>query len=179
MGKSISSKMDRWLCSLLVLFLIITACQQQERVLSFETIAKSDASDIGLIAYKEERPALLVIAKTEEIDDLIQNMLAGHSALADQLRQLDYDRLFAILVLQGLKGQGGHSVTVQEVSRQGSQVIVRADFVSPALGTRRIQAFTSPYHLVAVSKEGDWEQQVRFVLAVNDESAAETSHFIP
>jgi hypothetical protein len=56
---------------------------------------------------------------------------------------------------------------------------VQAEFISPSPGTRRIQAFTSPYHLIAVSKEGTWEQQIRFVLMVNGEPVAETTHFIP
>lgn len=157
-----------------LLLFVITACQPQERDLPFETIAQRD-----IINYREESPALLVITDDDAIDALVPNVLAEDPALADELGRLDYDRFFAILVLQGLKSTGGFSVTVQRISRQDNQVTVWVQFVEPALGTRRIAAFTSPYHLVAVSKQGEWGQQTHFLLVTDSEEVAETSHFIP
>lgn len=165
---------------LLGLLFVIAACKSQVGELPVETVAKSNGPDnLGLTTYREEEPALLVIAGNEDIETLTQNMLAKDPVLADQLRQLDYDRFFAILVLQGLKHQGGYSVTVQQIVRQGDRVNVYAEFTSPEPGTRRIQAFTSPYHLIAVSKRGKWGQQIHFVLVADSEEVAETSHFIP
>lgn len=165
---------------LLVLVFTIAACKSQEGGLPFKTIAKSEGfGDFGLTTYREEEPALLIIANDDEVDTLVPNVLAEDPALVDQLRQLDYDRFFAILVLQGLKSTGGFSVTVQRISRQDNQITVWVQFVEPTPGTRRIAAFTSPYHLVAVSKQGEWGQQIRFVLIADSEEVAETSHFIP
>lgn len=173
-------RIARNLLGLLVMIFIITTCNSQEGELSFETIAKSKGfGDFGLTIYREEEPALLIIANDYEVDTLVPNVLAEDPALVDQLRQLDYNRFFAILVLQGLKRQGGYSITVQRVVRQGDQVNVHAEFTEPEPGTRRIQAFTSPYHLIAVSKQGEWGQQFRFVLIADSEGIAETSHFIP
>lgn len=173
-------RIARNLLGLLVMIFIITTCKSQERELSFETIAKSKGfGDFGLTIYREEEPALLIIANDHEVDTLVPNVLAEDTALVDQLRQLDYDRFFAILVLQGLKSTGGFSVTVQRTSRQDNQITVWVQFVEPAPGTRRIAAFTSPYHLIAVSKQGKWGQQFRFVLIADSEEVAETSHFIP
>lgn len=164
----------------LAILFIITACKSQEGKLPFETIAKSnDPDNLGLTIYREEEPTLLIIANDDEIDALVPTVLAEDPALVEQLRQLDYNRFFAVLVLQGLKHQGGYSVTVQRIVRQDNRVKVYAEFTEPAPGTRRIQAFTSPYHLVQASKEGQWGQEVTFVLVVNDESVAETTHFIP
>lgn len=157
-----------------LLLFAITACQPRDRELSFKSIAQRD-----IINYREESPALFVIANDDEVDTLVPNVLAEDPALVDQLRQLDYDRFFAILVLQGLKSTGGFSVTVQRISRQDNQITVWVQFVEPTPGTRRIAAFTSPYHLVAVSKQGEWGQQIRFVLIADSEEVAETSHFIP
>ena len=168
------------LLGLLVMLFIITTCKSQEETLPFETIAKSNGPDsLGLTTYREEKPALLIIANDDEVDALVPNVLAEYPALADELGQLDYDRFFAILVLQGLKSSGGFSVTVQRISRQDNHITVWVQFVEPALGTRRIAAFTSPYHLVAVSKRGEWGQQTHFVLVTDSEEVAETSHFIP
>lgn len=168
------AKVTGTLLGLLVLLFTITACKPQEGELPFETIAQDD----GGLGYVEEEPNLLIIAESEEVATSELDILFP-SELTDELRTLDYDRFFAILVLQGLKHQGGYGVTVQQINRQDGQVNVQAEFVSPAPGTRRIQAFTSPYHLVAISKEGTWEQQIRFVLMGDGELIAETTHFIP
>ncbi len=157
-----------------LLLLATTACQSQERELAFESIAQRD-----IINYREESPALFVIANKDEIDTLISTVLAEDPTLVDQLRQLDYDRFFAILVLQGQKGSTGYTVTIKQVVQQGNRVTIKAGFVEPSPGAFIKPAFTSPYHLVQVSKEGQWGQEVTFVLVVNDESVAETTHFIP
>lgn len=168
------------LLGLLVMVFIITTCKSQEGELPFETVAKSDGPDnLGLTTYREGEPALLIIANGDEVDALVPNVLAEDPALVNQLRRLDYDHLFAILVLQELKHQGGYSITVQRVVRQDDQVNVHAEFTSPEPGTRRIHAFTSPYHLVAVSKRGEWGRQIHFVLVTDSEEVAETSYFIP
>lgn len=160
---------------LLGLLLLVTAtCQTRGQDLSFETILQRD-----IINYEEEKPELFVIAKNDEVDALVPTVLAEDPTLTDELRKLDYSRFFAILVLQGLKGQGGHSVTVQRIVRQNDQVNVYAEFTNPEPGTRRIQAFTSPYHLITVSKQSEWGQQMDFVLVVDSEEVAETSLFIP
>jgi len=157
-----------------ILLFIAVACKPQMEELSFETIAQKD-----IINYREESPALLVIANNDEIDALVPNVLAEDPLLVDQLRRLDYDHFFAILVLQGQKGSTGYAVTVKQIVRQGNQVNIYAEVSGPEIGTRRKPAFTSPYHLIAVSKQRRWEQQIKFVLVVNDKSVAEATHFIP
>lgn len=160
-----------------LLLFAITACQPQQGELPFETIAQGDGFYTGR-GYGEEEPNLLIIAGPDEIDKPgldIQFPLE----VADQLRHLDYDRFFAVLVLQGLKSTGGFSVTVQRISRENNQVTVQVQFIEPGPGAWITGAFTSPYHLIAVSKRGEWRQQIRFVLVTNSEEVAETSHFIP
>lgn len=152
----------------------VVACKSQIEELPFETITQRD-----FINYREENPALFVITNDDEIETLASNVLAEDLALADQLRQLDYDRFFAILVLQGQKRSTGYAVSIKRIIRQGNQVTIDAEFVEPSPSTFRKPAFTSPYHLVAVSKEGQWGQEVTFVLVVNGETIAETTHFIP
>lgn len=157
-----------------MLLFAAVACKSQTEELPFETLAQRD-----FINYREENPALFVITNDDEIDTLVPNVLAEDPALVDQLRQLDYDRFFAILVLQGQKRSTGYAVSIKRIVRQGNQVTIDAEFVEPLPGTRRNPAFTSPYHLVAVSKEGQWGQEIKFVLVVNGETVAETTHFIP
>lgn len=157
-----------------LLLLATTACQSQAQELPFESIAQRD-----IISYREESPALFVIANGDEVDALVSTVLAEDPALVDQLRQLDYDRFFAILVLQGQKGGTGYAVTVRRIVREEDQVTIEVELVEPSPGAFIKPAFTSPYHLVAVSKRGEWGQQIRFVLVADSEEVAETSHFIP
>ncbi len=166
--------LTRGLLGLLFLLSLITACQPKEQDLAFETLAQSD-----ILNYREEKPALLVIAKAEEIDGFVQGVLAEDPALTTQLRQLDYDYSFAILVLQGQKHTSGYAVTVQRISRKSDRVAINAEFTEPVPGTRIKPAFTSPYHLVTVSKERKWGQQIQFMLMSGATVITETMHFIP
>lgn len=160
--------------TLLLLLLVAVACQDQGQDLFFETIAQND-----IINYQEESPALFVVAENDAVSALTLTLLAEDSNLADELRQLDYDRFYAVLVLQGQKSQGGHRVTVQRIVRLENRVSVYAEFTNPEPETRRTQAFTSPYHLVSVSNQGVWGQQIDFVLVAGSEDVAETSCFVP
>jgi len=81
--------------------------------------------------------------------------------------------------LQGRKPSSGYQVTIRRIALQGDEVTVQAEFTEPQPKTFTLPAFTSPYHLVAVSKQGKWGQQIRFVLITDSEEVAETSHFIP
>jgi len=157
-----------------LLLLVTTTCQSRGQNLPFESIAQRDT-----INYREESPALFVITSNDEIDALVSTVLAEDPALADQLRQLDYDRFFAILILQGQKGGTGYAVTVSQIVREEEQATIEAEFVEPSPDAFIKPAFTSPYHLVAVSKQGEWGQQIHFVLVTDSEKVAETSHFIP
>ncbi len=172
MHNRIAKVVGSLLLGLLVLWFILSQLQGQE--LAFETIAQRD-----VINYREEKPALLVIVKATEVDDLSKNIFAEDRELAVQLHTLDYDRSFAVLVLQGQKRIGGYSVIVQQIRRQGNQVTVKAQLVEPGLGSRIFGAFTSPYHLVAVFKQGAWGQPIRFVLVGNGNIVAEATHVVP
>lgn len=162
---------------LMMLLFTLVACKPQIEELSFETIAQGDGFYAGR-GYGGEEPALLVIASPEEADKPGLDVQFP-SELADQLRTLDYTRNFVVLVLQGQKRSTGYAVTVKRIVRQRNQVTIDAEFVEPSLGVRRKPAFTSPYHLVVVPKEGQWGQEVKFVLVVNGETVAETTYFIP
>ena len=157
--------------SIAVLVAIASGVFRVEDRLSFETIAQNDFSD-----YEQEMPALFIIAGDEDVD-ILANML--HPRLIRQLRQLDYNQVFAILALQGRKGQGGFKTTVQGIGRLNDQVNVRTEFITPVLGSLNSQIFTSPYHLVVVRKEGRWGQPIQFALIVNGEVLMSTTHFIP
>ncbi|MGQ9503220.1 MAG: protease complex subunit PrcB family protein [Anaerolineae bacterium] len=162
---------------LVALLFISAACHSREQNLPFETISQGDGFHTGK-GYGQEEPNILIIAGSNEVDQPGLD-IQFPAEISDQLRRLDYDQTFAILVLQGQKRISGYSITLQRIVYQNDQITVEAEFVEPALGSRIHPAFTSPYHLVAVSKEGKWGQQVKFVLMRDSQPVAETTHFIP
>lgn len=162
------------LVALGIMLLVCSTCLFQNRNLRFTTIAQEN-----FINYEEEHPGLVVIAGLDEIGTIIDSVLAEDLLLVNDLWELDYDRCFVIFALQGQKYQGGYSITVQRIVRQDNQISVYADFIVPQPNTRRIQAETSPYHLVSVEKQGEWGQDFQFVLLNDSESVAEVSLYIP
>ncbi len=159
------------------LWLILTARQPQTQELPFETISQGIGFPTGR-SYSGEDPNLLVITAPEAVDAPGLE-IQFTPELAEQLRTLDYDRYFAILVLQGHKNIIGYQVTIQQVIRQGNQINIQVEFVEPAPETLILPAFSSPYHLIAVSKTGTWGEQFQFVLVNERQSVAETTYLIP
>lgn len=160
-----------------LLVFVFTACQPNEQNLPFETISQGDGFYTGR-GYGEEEPTLLVIVNPDEVDKPGLEVQFPMD-LADQLHHLDYDSTFAVIILQGIKGSTGYTVSVKQIVQQGNQVTIEAEFVEPPLDAFIKPAFTSPYHVVAVSKDGQWGQEVEFVLKVNGESVAKTTNYVP
>ena len=142
-------------------------------MLSFETIENNQA-----VNYHEFKPALIVITKVEDVDNL-HNKLQGAFHGEDRLRRLDYNHFFALLVLHGLVGSSGYNITVHSISRQDERVNVRAEFVRPKPNTLLLQGDASPFHLVVIPKADLAGHTIRFVLLNDDKSVAETTHAVP
>jgi hypothetical protein len=153
-------------------------------ILAFTTIAQGEH-----ISAKQllEKPHIIIITNAQEVDAALRQVAGDPPALertphpVEQARQIDYDRSFAILTLQGGQGTSGYSITVKQVSRQGNQVQVQASFVRPGedgtpVGTSAVE--TDPYHLIAVPKTGTWGQDVRFELIDKGKVVAETTHLM-
>jgi hypothetical protein len=152
------------------------------QTLPFETISQSNGTgDLGL-NYGEKAPALMIIAKPEEIDALAKTVLAGRTDLLSSLRQKDYARAFVVMVFEGLKPSPNFVINIQRVALRGDQVTIWAEFRVPGPvigGTSVFPSFASPYHIVTVARDGIGAKQVRFVLMDGLTPVAETDHFIP
>ena len=151
-------------------------------ILPFTTIAQGEHLSANLFV---QQPSIIVIASAQEVDSALRLAAGDPPKLAmnphpiEQARQIDYNRFFAILVLQGKQATAGYGVTVQQIVRRSDQMIVHALFVEPKPGEGAAEVGTDPYHLVAVPKGGTWGQDVRFELVDQGKVVAETTHFIP
>lgn len=127
-----------------------------------------------------EEPAILIIAAPDQVNTPGLGVQFP-SDLADQLRAIDYGQQFVIAVFRELlDGQSPeYTAEIRQVLRQGDKVVVQAHFGKPGPESGRFPAFSRPYRIIAVSKEGQWDQEIRFVLKVDDWVVSERTHFVP
>lgn len=163
---------------LLLAGLALCGCKAPEpQDLLFETIDQDKSGPSGR-GYGEEEPNLLIIAGSEEVDTPELD-IQFPPALAEQLRALDYDRRFVVVVLRGLlvSSSPAYTVETRQVTRYGEKVVLKVHFGEPEGGS--YPAFSSPYQVIAVSKEGEWSREIRFVLEVDGKEVKERAHFVP
>jgi len=153
------------------LAVVLTACKPKEIELPFETIERLDTSVTGEI-WEAREPGLMVIATLEDlaqIDDLFTKDAQA------QLREMDSDIHFAVAAFLGWQGSGHEGIWIEQVVRRGDQIAVHVRVGRPG-GTSVV---TSPYHLVTVRKEGNWNRKIRFTLHLDGTVITSLVHFIP
>ncbi|NJO84227.1 MAG: protease complex subunit PrcB family protein [Blastochloris sp.] len=163
-----------WLALLLVT--LVAGCEGVGGTkLPFTTLVQGD-----FLSNAEGKPLVVVSATNRERDDLAFLIdRSGTDPVIEQLSMIDYNSFFSVLVVHGAVGSGGHSIVVQELVQQDNNVTIRAILKKPASGTLNDAAFTQPYHLITVTKEGVWGKPIRFRLVVDDNQVTETIHTIP
>ena len=159
--------------------LILTARQLSGTELPFETVAE-DYGFFGGQGYVSEEPNLIVITTPEGVDSPGLGVEFGPE-LSSKLRDLDYEHRIAIVVLRGLIGGTSSEFTVDilQITRSGSRVILKTHFGTPGPGKGSLPATSSPYHIIALSKEGQWGQDIHFILEVDGKKAQALVKFVP
>jgi hypothetical protein len=144
--------------------------------LHFDTIANTNFSE-GHIVFDSEEPGMMVFTQPEELGNL--QLRASASDLELKLKELDYSKYFALLVLEGAKPTTGYSIKITSIMRSGNVVTVNADFLEVPENMERANVVTYPYHLVAIEKTGEWAETITFNLVVDQALVVSISHFIP
>ena len=156
---------------------ILPACRPRLIELPFETIAQSEGFSTG---RSPADPNFLVITEPEEVGSPGLDVQFP-ADLAGQLRAVDYQKNFVVAVFRGtLTGTSPElDVEVLRVVRNGDDVVVQARFGELEPGKLILPGFSSPYHVVAVTREGQWSRDIRFVVEVDGEEVVERTYFIP
>jgi hypothetical protein len=176
----------RWIWLLpWIVVLMVGGCGIGEsgQPLTFTTIAQ----DSVMGSYRDvAAPEIFVIATAQEAQDIAREVLEAdpqfqdqRQRMAEQLTQTDFERSFAILVTPGTAIPSVHSITVQQIVRQGDEVSVQAQSESWKPGESRPAVATDPVHIVAVVKTDTWNRQIQFKFVVDGTLAVEMAHFIP
>jgi hypothetical protein len=161
-----------FLCVTALMVLVgMTACQPREEELPFETIERLDASGTGEL-WQAKEPGLMVIATLEDLAQ-IDDLFTKDAQV--QLREVDFDAHLAAAAFLGQQGSGHEGIQIERVVRQGDEVSVFVQVGNPK-GTPEV---SSPYHLVKVGKEENWNQAIRFTLYMNGIETTSLSHFVP
>jgi hypothetical protein len=165
-----------WLALALLFVMLAAGCEGVGgTALPFTTLKQN-----FFLSNEEGEPRVFVSATERERDDLAFLIdRGGTDPILDQLYQIDYTQFFSVFIESESFGSSGFSITAQEVVRSGDTVTIRATLRKPASGEQTLQAFTQPYHLITVAKEGTWGKPIRFRLVVDGNQVTETTHTIP
>lgn len=160
---------------LMLCAVVLIACREVNPK-TFETVAVSNVNDAGALAYQDPRPAIQVITGRDDI------FLSPFPRLLIE-KNIDYTTSFAILVLRG-NFSAGSTVSIESVERNGTTIVVHADFHDPKSEDYRPSMIASPYHLIAVSKKAVslddvYGRTLQFILLVDNKQVAVTTHHIP
>jgi hypothetical protein len=123
------------------------------RAVAFDTVAKGDGASSSLT-----KPDDLVIRSKARWRDVWNQLNAGVQTMPPTGAQyppppaVDFRRSMLLVVLQGQRGSGGHSIAVTRVSKLASQLVVRVEERSPGAGCMTAAVMTAPYHVVRVPR---------------------------
>jgi hypothetical protein len=158
---------------LAILFILLTvSCIARKKELSYELIYDTALSREN---YKTPWPRLIIIAKSDETTP--PPGLDFTPETYQLLREIDFDRNFLILWNRDCIVD---SSTVKDIVRDNQTVIIR---ISPKVmhpGNIILPDWTWPYQLNLVRKDGEWDQDIKFIAEDTDGRILEDIvHFIP
>lgn len=132
--------------------------------LAFEVIAKDDRDNDGT-SYKGLKPAIIIIRDRSEVE-LVRDWVQAD--FISQLESIDYASAFVLAVFQGEKSTSRYSVEVTNVTSSGEAINVYSNFTEPKPGSDLEDVITSPYVLIMVTSELDWEDIATVNLVVDE-----------
>jgi len=163
----------------LVALALLASCERGGTDLPFKSVAQATKFGTGY-DYSDTNPDLLVITSPEEVDTPGVDVQFSPD-LAEQLRTVDYRTQFVVIVFRGELGgtSPSYAIDVLEVTRSGNQVVVQTHFgeLGPEQGA--LMALSSPYHVISISKEGQWGRKIHFVLKEDGKTVKERTYFVP
>jgi len=161
---------------ILVLSLLLTACRPEGMDLPFTTVEQEEMSSGSGEVYEAKEPGIIVITKPEDISALDSWV---NSDSLGFLGELDYNQAFALAVFQGWKPSGGYAVEITRISRYRNTVNIFARFTEPDPEKEKPAVETSPYHLVAIKKNGEWNANILFQIMSDKTEIASINKFVP
>jgi hypothetical protein len=149
----------------------LIACRPKEIELPFQTIERRQTAGTGEI-WEPREPGLMIIASR---DDLVKINDLFTKGAQTRLNDLDFETSFAIAAFLGWQPRGHEGLEIIRLTYKNDEVKVFARVGNPSTE----DAVTSPYHLIIVRKDTEWNRKISFTLYLNNIPALSLSHFIP
>lgn len=115
-----------------------------ETAIPFQTLAQGFR-----LGSAESEPALLLVAEAESRDAMVSLIDPKHQTL---LKGVDLERDLVLGAFWGAKPSGGFSITVAKIFVTNAELTVNVILGENDPTAPRIDAATSPYHLVTVNR---------------------------
>lgn len=149
-----------------VVVLLLNGCVEEVKVqqLAF--------TRIGILGPAPSEPGLFIIASAADFA-MFSGQLPTNSPLLQQLRQLDYEREFAVAVRDS---RGDRTFHVDRITRVDDKVSIHASFNPEGNIFGAMTYFTE---IISVRKEGPWRRSIQFGLIVESKTTVKTTHRIP
>lgn len=169
--------MNKSIFTILLVVILATSCNKapSPQTLSFEVLVQSSPFT-ETSPPSQDIPNLMVIASPKEISSPLPEVEFSDTLLA-QLREIDYDQFFAVLILVGQMPTDG---IVTEVSRVNENVSIKVKDYLVGPGNYKLKGYSLPYQLISVEKEGSWNTDIEFILEEEDGNIfGRAKHYIP
>ena len=128
---------------------------------AFETLERDRAPDAPGLFFPREEPGLIVLTSDADIQPVSRYV---NGSAVQHLRALDWDTHFALVVFRGWQADSVGEFRLERLVRQDGDVSVYAS--TGPIGEEHIA--TSPYHVVAVRKVGQWSGLFTFRYYLDD-----------
>ena len=151
---------------------VLSGCKQ-EADLSFETIERKDGPESVRDFYQDRKPKAVVVAGASDIDALGNTVSINAQT---QLRGLDFDQHFAIVVFQGWRPElptPRFGIEVTRITREGDTVTIYALSYGPVEDHVRNPVEISAYHVVKVEIGEGLQGDIKLVMSVEEVNVAE------
>jgi hypothetical protein len=160
---------------LIVFELAFATIFNRAQVLKFETIEKGER--LG-IYYGPEHPHMMIIAQLADIDKPIDG-LQFSPELVGKLRAINYQKYFVAILFHGMIGYLDPDVNInpQWITHSRERVNIHA-FLSKQPRLMGM-ILSSPYRIIKVSKTGQWNSEVTFILNVGLKEMDRQTRFVP
>lgn len=123
----------------------------------------------------QDIPNLIVIASPKEITPPSPDVELS-DIMRTQLRDVDYERSFAVLILVGQIPADG---VITDVSKINEKVIIKVKNYTVGPGNYKLKGYSLPYQLISVEKKGTWNTEIEFILEEeNGNILGRTNHYV-
>lgn len=117
---------------------------------TFDTVAQGDGSASAMTQADD-----LVVRSAKRWRHVWNQLNAGVVSPTGEQSQppaVNFRRSMLLVVLQGQRGSGGHSIAVTRVTKAAGQLVAQVEERSPGADCITTQHMTSPYHVVRVPR---------------------------